>query len=194
MPEISAHDRHMDFSVPSAFAVSRAGPEGLSRRQIDHRDLRRPFRGVRADASATDLEIVGALMDQLPERAFLLGASAAKVWGLKLPRHLDEQAFSCPTIGVSRQTPAIRRKGVTCRRVVLGRDDVVVFRGLRIASPERIWIDLSGVMTLEDFVAFTDALIGWGPWLTSIDALRAVAARFPRTQGCTESPICSRAS
>lgn len=164
-----------------AFTVSQSALLGLSRRQIARSHYQRPFSGIRATADASEQEIVEALLKQLPDGAFLMAETAARYWRMPLPERLIRSAYAIPRVGVVRGQPYIRRKGVVGRSITAVPDDVLALDGVAVTSPSRTWLDLSAEFSLEELVAFTDALLGWGPGTP-------VRSNWPRSASVSPGP------
>jgi very-short-patch-repair endonuclease len=62
-------------------------------------------------------------------------------------------------------------------------DDVRLWRGLRLSSPERTWCELGAVLGVSDLVAVGDYLIHWRRPFCSINDLARAVRRYPGRRG-----------
>ncbi|MFS0854123.1 endonuclease domain-containing protein [Microbacterium sp. 179-I 3D4 NHS] len=155
----------------------------MSEKRLRATDLERPFHGTRSRIGLTHLQRLALLLDALPDHAFACGASAALLWGLPLPMHVEEDARSRPHIGVPRDATRIRRAGVSGHRLEVSDDDIVVVEGMRTLRPTRLWIDVSAVLALPSLLALTDALLSVRHPLATMDELASAQRRFAGRRG-----------
>lgn len=165
-------------TIPPAFAVGEALSLGVSRRRLRAQDLQHPFYGARTTTTVGDIELVQLLMRLIPGHAFLCGLSAAAVYGAPLPLHDEARAFHPITVGVPSEHTRIRRDGVRGSRMLTNESDVVMREGIRLLTPERLWVDLSRTQTLPRLVAITDWMLRRAEPLTRIPDLAAAQQRF----------------
>ncbi|MEY2848036.1 MAG: hypothetical protein RI885_701 [Actinomycetota bacterium] len=147
------------------FAVDRAHAAGIGRGRLRSRDLAAPFRGARVPAStkppASDRVEVHvrwrceALAPVLTGSQFFSHTTAAHLWGcpFESPQHSDD-------LHVSTLPPirAARRDGVVGHQV--GAEVRVIQRsGLRVADPASVFLQLAGMLPLDELVAAGDHLI-----------------------------------
>ena len=143
-------------SVP--FTVHEARAASLSRGRLRSSDLTSAGRLLYLPAG-WDFEIRGlarALSAATPG-AWISHLTAAIVLGLWLPawfRDCRELHLSKP-----RNLPPVRRTGVVGHTVLAFDQEVMVLDGMRISTPARTWLDLAGILPLEDLVAVGDQLI-----------------------------------
>jgi len=120
--------------------------------------------------------------------------TAARWLGLPLPL-----SRSAPESGPSHVTSGPGLSQIRARGVVGHRDsgeEVVVVRGVAVSAPERLFLELAGVLGHEDLVAIGDHLVlvprfrERGRPFTTIDALAASAATGSHAKG---APAARRA-
>jgi len=143
----------------------------------------RPFHGVRhPTAIAFDLTArCRAYATKMPRESFFNSITAAQLMGLPLPLALEQTT----TIHVAVEAPAFAPagRGVRGHKVQLMGDDARMWRGMRVASPTRVWCELAAVLSLHDLVAAGDYLVAWELPLCSIADLRDAVARYPGRRG-----------
>ncbi|HWM34387.1 MAG TPA: hypothetical protein VNR36_09145 [Pseudolysinimonas sp.] len=161
----------MEFDFDRVFAVRDAVAAGTSRSRLRRRDLRAEFHGSRVPASAgNDLRTrCFALQAVLDGRHAFTGVTAARLWGMPLPRRF-EAASDLQVASVS-PTRAIRHAGVTAS-VRPAWWEVVDLQGLRVHAPVEAWASLARVLSPPDLIAAAEYLVS--------PARRGVPALVPR--------------
>lgn len=164
--------------------MSEALLAGIGEGRLRGRDLLRPFRGVR---SAIPVEPARAYAPLLREGDRFSHATAALLWPLPLPRLPDGLHVTAIS---PRNAP--RRPGVVGHTASI--DDSVLRSGLPVTAPARLFLELSGMLALDDLVAIGDALLhdppvfdpaDPRPWLT-MDEL-AIAVRSFHGRGARQA-------
>lgn len=105
----------------------------------------------------TVLNRARALQARLPGDAFFIGITAAIVMRIPLPTRLE----SSPVIHVAVPHPrtALTGRYIHGRSLGCEPEDVRMWSGLRISSPERAWCEIAHRLSLEELVAAGDFLI-----------------------------------
>lgn len=171
-------------ALPPALAGSpfRVRDSTLGPSRVRAHDLVAPIWGVRLAAEVPIDTAVrcSAWQLRLPDHAFFAGPTAAELLGIPLPP--GKRA-----LGVDVGVPAGRRRfdpqGVVPHHLLLGADDVVVRKGLRLTSVERTWCDLAQHLTLPQLVAAGDALIRRRHPRTTVARLRDALDHYPGRRG-----------
>ena len=164
---------------------------GLSLNRLRGPDLSAPFHGVRMPARKQIDTVRGnglaiealcdALQRKLPSDARFCGITAAVVMGVPLPARLERSRALHVAVAPPRRAPSGR--GVRGHTFTASANDVRLWHGLRISSPERAWCELAGTLDLPDLVSAGDYLIQRRLPLTSLDALVDAVAHFPGRRG-----------
>jgi len=111
-------------------------------------DLARPFHGVRnAGQSGPEQEYAPLLRD----RERFSHVSAARLWGVPLPRTGDEVHVSRPP------GSRARSRGVIGHRSIHG--GFVIRRGLPVSDPAATFLELATLLSVPDLVAVGDHLV-----------------------------------
>lgn len=172
------------------FTTREGADAGLSRGRLRGPDLVAPFHGIRmprSSAETTRVNILAvqklchALQLRLPPEARFCGVTAAVVMGIPLPLQLERSRLLHVAVPPSRRAPAGR--GVRGHTFTVAANDVRVWHGLRISSPERAWCELAGVLSVPDLVAAGDYLIQRRLPLTNAKALRDAVNGFAGSRG-----------
>lgn len=163
-----------------AFSTSEARRAGIPQSRLRRADLRRPFHGTRISSPELDfLERCHALQTRMDDRHFFSHTTAARILGLPLPRrHEVEDALHIAVIPPFR---ASKCRGVIGHQARVDPAHVIVWSGLRIPRPPEVWIQLGGLLSIDELVQAGDALTRRQSPPTSVDALgRAVDEAFHR--------------
>lgn len=137
----------------------------------------------------------------MPRPSLISHNSAARIWGLQLPRGAESELIHVVTPRALR--PKHRADRFVHEAVRLGPQDADAVDGLAITSPARTWWDLATVLGSADLLAVTDQLLRtWTPkaWLQRMlaehtgerGAVRArLALRYgdPRSESRMESVL-----
>jgi hypothetical protein len=95
----------------------------------------------------------------------------------------------------SRNLPPVRRHGVVGHTVLAFETEIMTLDGMRISTPARTWLDLAGLIPLEDLVAVGDQLIRQPrpglevrvePWST-LPQLRHMISKHPKLKGIVKA-------
>ncbi|MBO1755657.1 DUF559 domain-containing protein [Allobranchiibius sp. CTAmp26] len=147
--------RPLPAELGEVFSRAQAIDAGVSLKRLEAGDLTSPFRGVRTTSPALDLiSRARALLTVLPETAAFSHASAALLWGIPLPRLLEEAKSLHVTLPAGANT--FVRDGV-----VVHYGDRPTMRcpaGLPVTEPAATWCDLSAGMVVDDLVVAADDL------------------------------------
>lgn len=179
-------------SVP--FTVHEARAASLSRGRLRSSDVASAGRLLYLPIG-WDFEIRGlarALSAATPG-AWISHVTAACILGLWLPPWFRE----CRDFHLSkpRELPPVRRKGVVGHTVLAFDQEVMELDGIRISTPARTWLDLSGILPLEDLVAVGDQLVRQprldldarsDPWST-LPLLKEMLKRHPKLKGIVKA-------
>lgn len=141
------------------FTVREGSAVGLSQRRMRGRDLGVPFRGIRV-TSPDDLEFLARCeaysVRMAPEHAFS-HLTAARLWDVPLPRrHEYDRVIHVSAIGGGTR-PRIR--GVSGHELSDRRIRSVSRDGLRLTDAATTWVQLAGILRLDDLVAAGDHLV-----------------------------------
>ncbi|SLK11883.1 hypothetical protein SAMN06272721_115101 [Arthrobacter sp. P2b] len=141
-----------------SFSLRASDKAGVTRTRTAAKDLVTVSRGIRVpvQSGATGSAALRAYTD-LDDTSILTSLSAARVWGAPLPaRHRGDwrihlarrRGFSFP-----------RRANVVGHVLTFFPDEVLEYDGVRLTSPARTWLDLAGLLTVEELVAVGDYLV-----------------------------------
>ncbi|MFE4545480.1 endonuclease domain-containing protein [Arthrobacter sp. NPDC056727] len=173
-----------------SFTTSDAAARGISRKRQRQPDLAMPSRGIRVPlggeaTTAANLRAYTASHDA----STLTHHCGARIWGYGLPGWMQEDW----RIHVARERGGSkpRRRNVVGHRMTFKPGEVVIHDGVRVTSPARTWLDLAGLLTVDELIAAGDsAVVAHGPEfpvprapLTTVDALQRMVAAHPGMRG-----------
>lgn len=132
------------------------GAGALTSSQLRGPGVRRLFRGIYApaDVAVTHELYCTAAGLALPPSAIVTGRSAATVRGVALARSEDPVEVLVPL-----EARVVRASGLAVRRTVIRPDEWQKWAGLRLATPQRMTLDLLLDRPLPDAVADLDAVL-----------------------------------
>ena len=143
---------HRPFTVAEGLAA------GCTRDRLRGRDLDFPARSIRIprgrDTSLVDL--CRPYLELLPG-AVASHTTAARIHGLILPGRL----LADPALHLSRPPAAAvpRRRSVHGHRLALTAAEMAAVSGIAVTSVARTWLDLAGLLSLEELVVAGDQIV-----------------------------------
>lgn len=140
------------------FSYSRAMESGVSVGRLRAGDLFLPGRSVRIPREGRhDLPaLCQPYLDLVPD-AVISHGTAARLLGLVLPDRMANEPLIHLSRDPSRAAP--RRRGIGGHRLDLAPEEIVRRYGLPVTAPHRTWLDLAGILTLDELVVMGDQLI-----------------------------------
>jgi very-short-patch-repair endonuclease len=145
-------------------------------------DLQRPFRGIRTTVPpVTVAELAQAFQRGAPKHVFVCGITAAVIMRIPLPQHHERTRLIHVAVPAPRRAP--KAHGTVGHKLQIRSDELRIWHGIRMTTPDRTWCDLASVLSAPDLVAAGDYLIHWELPLTSHDALRAAVAGWSGRPG-----------
>jgi very-short-patch-repair endonuclease len=166
----------------SPFLVTARGTGAMSRAQARGRRLMLTSRGVRLPIAAGDADALRLIQAaQLPLRAdvVLSHTTAARLLGLPLPRHLQDDNAIHVTAGRHHSRP--RRRDIVTHHAQMPEMDVAELGDFRLTTPARTFVDLAAVLDFAHLVAVGDVALRRHS--TSREAMLVVARRRLRYPG-----------
>jgi hypothetical protein len=162
----------------------------MSRRRQRQPDVVIPSRGIRVplqgDATTpANLRAYTALDDS----SVLTHHSGARIWEFGLPGWMQEDWRI--HVARDRNGSQPRRRNVVGHRMTFKPGEVVMHDGVRVTSPARTWLDLAGLLSVDELIAAGDSVVvAHGPEfpkpripLATIEDLRRMVASHPGMRG-----------
>lgn len=166
------------------FSTGEALEQGLSVRRLRARDLRAPFRGVRASIDAPE-ELIDRCLAYLTRDApiaWFSGPTAAQLWGIPLPARLQSTTPLHVTVP-GKRAPRVRDVvGHTTHDAV----PVSRHRALPVLAAADTWCELGALLTLDELIEAGDRLLGLPTPLASRDEIDAAVRRRRGKRGAAQ--------
>ncbi len=159
------------------FTVSDAARAGVSQKRLRHRGLHRLGKGIRSESPTAELPLSIRVrpFTEVNERCAASHLTAAEL--LVLPRRQQKENPEMYHIIRPEGAAHLNRPHVNVHRMKLYSDEVTTVEGIPVTTPERTWLDMAEMLTLDELVAMGDSCV-----------------RMPRTdlEG-RDMPLCSLA-
>lgn len=148
--------RQAAFDTSRPFTRAQALAHGISDRELDGPDYQGLFRGVHvaADVEVTPLLVATGALSLFPADAHASHATAARLYRLPIPPLPHEH------VTVRRADDRRRRAGIACH--VAARAQARLLAGIRVSTPEQVFLDLASQLPLVDLVVVGDHLVRRG--------------------------------
>jgi len=167
-------------SGPFSFADARA--TGVGRGRLRGVDLQKPFHGARDPGTRTDIPArCQAYRPVMRHDAFFCSVTAAVLTRVPLPARLEHGRALHVAVPLPIRAP--EGKGIRGYSVHVAEGDVRTWDGLPISTAERLWCELSAVLTVPQLVAAGDYLIQRHGPHTTVERLAEASAHFVRRIG-----------
>jgi len=179
-----------DELLAGSFTSAIAAGSGVSRKRQRQPDVVIPSRGIRIPLHGTSAAPANLrAYTALDNSSALTHHSGGMIWALGLPPWLEEDWRIHIARGRSDGKP--RRRNVVGHRLTFQPGEVVMYDGVRVTSPARTWLDLAGLLTVDELIAAGDSVVvAHGPDfprpkepLASIGDLRRMIASHPGMRG-----------
>lgn len=179
----SFHGHIPDELKNGTISIAEAQSFGVSRDVLRGPAWRRVGWGrYRWAAQVVDEDVTLALLlTSLPAGAALAGPTAARRWGIDVPRQARPEVIVPPGTGVSGRVQG------RVRRVKLGAGDVVERSGLPVTSPLRTCLDLACRLPLVDAVVAIDQALHVR--LVGLPGLTEYVARHHKIPGLNQARL-----
>lgn len=145
--------------TPNPAPAPRSNLDRTRERELEHPYWEGQYNGSaeQEDARAEWLGTIRAQARRLPDDAFFSHVTAARLWGIPLPAHLENS----PLTDLTRPSPhhAPEGPGVRGHTLVVHPADVLPRRVVRLTSLPRTWCDLAPLLTEEELLAAGDFLV-----------------------------------
>ena len=188
MPRAKPLPQHLG----SSFSVAAAARAGVTRNRLGASDLEAPFHGVRAVRVAAPalprfeedrrahLALCAAYAAAAPARFAFSHATAARIYGIPLPKRLEARAGL--DVAVPPGYPQPRGRGIRGHRVACL--TVRMIHGLHVLPIELVWLQLASLLTLDELVVAGDHLVRRKRPCSTISRLTFAVTQGQGHRGC----------
>jgi hypothetical protein len=141
------------------FTVGEAGRAGITSKRLRHRSLTALGRGIRAECPTAELALSVRVRPfiEVNERCAASHLTAAEL--LNLPRRRQKGASEMYDIIRPEGAAHLNRPHVIVHRMKLYSDEVTVLEGIPVTTPERTWLDMAEMLSVDELVAMGDSCV-----------------------------------
>jgi hypothetical protein len=141
------------------FTVVEAAHAGVSKKRLRHSSLKRLGKGIRADGSTSELplNIRARPFIEVNERCAASHLTAAEI--LLLPRRRQKGTPEMFHVIRPEGAAHLNRPQVIVHRMKLFDDEVTVLDGIPITTPERTWLDLAELLSVDELIVAGDSCV-----------------------------------
>jgi len=173
------HDLPADLGP--AFSTRAALARGVPKTRLERQDLAHPFHAVHTRGEPATLDaLCRAYLERAGDDEFFSHATAALLWGMDLPRFLQERREL--DVSVLRPAHPPQAAGIIGHRLQR-RLRVVTLRGLPVVQPVEAWIELASILDVEELIEVGDALVRRVHPLAHLPELFAAVQRAKGVRG-----------
>lgn len=141
------------------FTVGEAGRAGITSKRLRHRSLTALGRGIRAECPTAELALSVRVRPfiEVNERCAASHLTAAEL--LNLPRRWRNGASDMYDIIRPEGAAHLNRPHVIVHRMKLYDDEVTTVDGIPVTTPERTWLDLAEMLSVDEIVVAGDSCV-----------------------------------
>lgn len=141
------------------FTVVDAERAGVSHKRLRHRGLHRLGRGIRSEGPTAELPLSVRVRPfiEVNERCAASHLTAAEL--LVLPRRQQKGAPDMFHVIRPEGSAHLNRPHVIVHRMKLFSDEVTTVDGIPVTTPERTWLDMAEMLTVDELVAMGDSCV-----------------------------------
>lgn len=165
------------------FTVGEAGRAGITSKRLRHRSLIPLGRGIRAEGPTAGLPLSVRVRPfiEVNERCAASHLTAAEL--LNLPRRRKKGDSDMFDIIRPEDAAHLNRPHVIVHRMKLYDDEVTTVDGIPVTTPERTWLDLAEMLSVDELVVAGDSCVRVprlefedrdGPWCSLADLQRMI--------------------
>jgi len=152
--------RHLPVNLKDRpFTVKEARDQGVTRRRLRHGSLENLGRGIRSALPLEETPLWDRVRPfiEINSECALSHVTAAEAGGLPGRAKKEETK----TFHVIRPEGAayLHRPHVVVHRAKLHADEITLLNGIRITTPERTWLDLAEMLSVDELVVAGDHLV-----------------------------------
>lgn len=141
------------------FTVDEAARAGVSHKRLRHRALRRLGKGIRSGTATAELPLSIRVRPfiEVNERCAASHLTAAEM--LVLPRRQQKGTPDMFHVIRPEGSAHLNRPHVIVHRMKLFSDEVTTVDGIPVTTPERTWLDMAEMLSVDELVAMGDSCV-----------------------------------
>jgi hypothetical protein len=141
------------------FTVLDAARAGVSHKRLRHRSLHRLGKGIRSASPTAELPLSIRVRPfiEVNERCAASHLTAAEL--LVLPRRQQKGSPDMFHVIRPEGEAHLNRPHVIVHRMKLFSDEVTIVSGIPVTTPERTWLDMAEMLSVDELVAMGDSCV-----------------------------------
>lgn len=141
------------------FTVAEASRAGVTAKRLRHVSLTRLGKGIRSERTTAErpLSLRVRPFIEINERCAASHLTAAEL--LLLPRRLQKEKADMHHIIRPEGAAHLNRPQVIVHRMKLYEDEVTTVDGIPVTTPERTWLDMAEMLSVDELVAMGDSCV-----------------------------------
>jgi hypothetical protein len=141
------------------FTVVEAARAGVSQKRLRHRALKRLGKGIRSESPTAVLPLSDRVRPfiEVNERCAASHLTAAEL--LVLPRRKPKETPEMFHVIRPEGEAHLNRPHVIVHRMKLYSDEVTTVDGIPVTTPERTWLDMAEMLSVDELVAVGDSCV-----------------------------------
>jgi hypothetical protein len=141
------------------FTIAEARLAGVSSKRLRHGSLAVLGRGIRSEGPTSELPLSVRVRPfiEVNERCAASHLTAAEL--TSLPRRRQKEAPQMYHVIRPEGSAHLNRPHVIVHRMKLYEDEITVKDGIRLTTPERTWLDLAEMLTVDELVVAGDSCV-----------------------------------
>ncbi|MFF2032307.1 hypothetical protein [Arthrobacter sp. NPDC058192] len=138
------------------FTVTEAAEAGVSPKRLRHRSLAALGRGIRSDGPTSELPLSVRVRPFIEVNKRCAASHLTAVELLLLPRRARREEPQMHHIIRPEGEAHLNRPHVIVHRMKLYDDEITLLDGIPITTPERTWLDMAEMLSVDELVAMGD--------------------------------------
>jgi hypothetical protein len=141
------------------FTVAEATRSGVTAKRLRHASLTRLGKGIRSAGTTAELPLSVRVRPfiEINERCAASHPTAAEL--LMLPRRRQKEKADMHHIIRPEGAAHLKRPQVIVHRMKLYEDEVTTLDGIPVTTPERTWLDMAEMLSVDELVAMGDSCV-----------------------------------
>lgn len=141
------------------FTVAEASRAGLTAKRLRHESLAALGRGIRSESPTAELPLSVRVRPFIEVNTGCAASHLTAAELLQLPRRLKKGTAQMYHVARQEGMAHLDRPHVTVHRMKLHEDEVTVVDGIPVTTPERTWLDMAEMLTVDELVAMGDSCV-----------------------------------
>lgn len=141
------------------FTIAEASQAGVTYKRLRHGSLTAMGRGIRTEGPTAELALGVRVRPfiEVNERCAASHLTAAEL--LDLPRRFQKEPTQMFHMIRPEGSAHLNRPHVIVHRMKLYEDEITTLDGIRLTTPERTWLDLAEMLTVDELVVAGDSCV-----------------------------------